>query len=239
VAGGPATRYGDHALGGVYYALVTQNDDPDGPGGRVKLRYPWMPEGDRDQSYWAPVCVPMIGDDFGTYTLPEVNDEVLVVFMAGDLHHPVVIGGAWSQQDPPPEDNRDGKNDFRLIKSRAGHRLILDDSSSTKVVLTDQADRHLVDVGTHGAAGSSPNAVDVPALGSAQGVSVAAMSGALNVWCPSGTLTVKAMTVEVTASGTADLKGGTKVALEGATGTTLSATVSGKYQGGSIKLGAG
>jgi hypothetical protein len=46
VAGGPASRHGAHELGGVYYAIVTQNDDPEGPGGRVKVRYPWMPEGD-------------------------------------------------------------------------------------------------------------------------------------------------------------------------------------------------
>ena len=237
--GGPAARHGENSLGGVYYALVTQNDDPEGPGGRVKVRYPWMPEGDRDQSYWAPICVPMIGDGFGTYTLPDVNDEVLVVFLAGDVHHPVVIGAGWSKTDPPPEDNADGKNDFRLVKSRAQHRLILDDSSNTKVVLTDLGDKHMVDVGAHAASGSSPNAVDVPALGSARGVSAAAMSGALNVWCPSGTLTIKAMNVEVTASDKADVKGGTKVALQGTTGATLSATASGKYQGATIKLGAG
>src|SRR5690606_2608740 len=118
VAGGPASRYGDHDLGGACYAIVTQNDAPDGPGGRVPGRYPWLPEGDRDQSYWAPICVPMIGAEFGTYTLPDVDDEVVVVFLAGDINTPIVIGGGWSASDPPPENNADGKNDFRLIKSR-------------------------------------------------------------------------------------------------------------------------
>ena len=80
--GGPASSYGAHGLGGVYYAIVTQNDDPEGPGGRIKVRYPWMPEGDRDQSYWAPIVVPMIGAEFGTYTLPDVNDEVLEIARA-------------------------------------------------------------------------------------------------------------------------------------------------------------
>ena len=97
MSGGPADRTGDHDLGGVYYAIVTQNDDKEGQGARVRVRYPWMPEGDRDQSYWAPIAVPMIGAEFGTYTLPEVEDTVMVMFLAGDINHPIVVGGGWSE----------------------------------------------------------------------------------------------------------------------------------------------
>jgi len=69
----------------VYYAIVTQNDDCEDAVARVKVRYPWMPEGGKDQSHWAHVAVPMIGCEFGTYTLPEIDDTVYVVFMAGDI----------------------------------------------------------------------------------------------------------------------------------------------------------
>ena len=237
--GGPASRYGDHGHGGVYYAIVTQNDDPDGPGGRIKVRYPWMPEGDRDQSYWAPIVVPMIGAEFGTYTLPDVDDVVLVLFLAGDFNSPIIIGGGWSQVDPPPETNEDGKNDFRLIKSRACHRLIFDDSKNTKIVLTDTGDKHMVDVGAHKKQGSSPNALDVPALGSDKGVSIAALSGNLNLWCPNGKLSVQSKGVQVTADQSVDVKGGSELTMRGASGATLSAKSGGKFQGGMVKVGAG
>lgn len=236
---GPASRFGTNDLGGVYYAIVTQNDDLDGPGGRVKVRYPWLPEGDQDQSYWAPIAAPMIGSEFGTYTLPDVNDTVMVMFLAGDIHHPVIIGGGWSSADPPPETNADGKNDFRLIKSRAKHRLIFDDSGSTKVVLTDNGDRHMLDVGSHAKQGSSPNALDVPALGSSQGVSAAAMSGSLNIWCPNGTLKVRAKSFQVTASEGADLKGGSDLSMRATGAANISATGGGKFQGATLKIGGG
>jgi len=239
VPGGRASIYGDHALGGVYYAIVTQNDDPDGPGGRVKVRYPWMPDGDKDQSFWAQICVPMIGDEFGTYTLPDVEDEVMVVFVAGDMNYPVVIGGGWSKTDTPPETNEDGKNDFRLIKSRACHRLIFDDTKNTKIVLSDTGDKHVVDVGAHKKQGSSPNAIDVPALGSDKGVAAVASSGTLNLWCPNGKLSVQAKGVQVTADQSVDVKGGSELTLRGASGATLSAQSAGKFQGGILKVGAG
>jgi Type VI secretion system/phage-baseplate injector OB domain len=238
VAGGPADRTGAHDLGGVYYAIVTQNDDPDGPGGRVKVRYPWLPDGDRDQSHWAPVAVPMVGAGFGAYVLPEVEDEVLVVFLAGDINFPVVIGGGWSQVDRPPEENQDGKNDFRLIRSRAGHRMVFDDSKKTKVVLSDMGDHHVIGLGQLGAQGSSPNAMEVPAMGAARGVAGTAATGALHVWCPKGKLTVKGRAVEVTATDGADIKGVT-LELKGKASTTLSATGEGKFQATTIRLGGG
>lgn len=236
MSGGPADPTGANDLGGIYYAIVTQNDDPEGPGGRVKVRYPWLPEGDRDQSFWAPIAVPMVGAEFGTYTLPEVEDAVMVVFVSGDIHQPVVIGGAWNQVDPPPEVNQDGKNNFRLIRSRAGHRMIFDDSGKTKVVLSDVGDHHLIGLGQHGVEGSSPNAMEVPAMGASSGVSATAATGTLNIWCPNGKLTVKGKAIEVTASEGADVKGGA-VQLKATGSASMGATGSGKLQGAPIKLG--
>ena len=111
--------------------------------------------------------------------------------------------------DPPPETNDDGKNHFRLIKSRAGSRVILDDSSQSKVVLSDVGDHHTIGVGQTGADGGGPNATEVAAMGASSGVAAVAATGTLNVWCPNGKLTVKGRMVEVTAADGADVKGGT------------------------------
>lgn len=40
-----------------------------------------------------------------SYALPEVNDEVIVAFEAGDFKKPVVIGSLW-QSDKPPESKK-------------------------------------------------------------------------------------------------------------------------------------
>jgi phage baseplate assembly protein gpV len=244
VPSGPDSRFTRHDLAGVYYALVTQNDDPDGPGGRVKVRFPWLPEGDRDQSRWAAVAVPMVGAGFGTYVLPEVNDEVMVMFLAGDIDHPVVVGGGWSKSDPPPESNADGKNDFRLIKSRSGHRMLFDDSEQGKLVMTDRGDRHFIACGPHDAGGSGPNAFPVPSApavtaSARRGVSVSALSGTLNLWCPDGTLSVSAPVIEVTGLDGCDVKGGQSLSLSTPGTASLGSGGAGGIAGGVLKLGAG
>lgn len=240
--GGVEPSGGDHDLCGVYYAVVTQNKD-DRNLARVKVRFPWMPGGDTDQSHWAQVCVPMIGGEFGTYTLPEVEDTVLVVFMAGDIRYPVVIGGTWNTVDKPPEVNEDGKNDFRLIKSRSGHRLLFDDSSSGKLVLSSNTDKEVLSVGKQAAGGSSDqNKYGVgspPAAGGSkgEGMSFGSESGTLTVLCPSGTLSVKGKDVEISSSGKVDIKAGSDLTVEGGSMTQLNSSAMGKYQGSSVNFG--
>jgi uncharacterized protein involved in type VI secretion and phage assembly len=116
---------------GVVTAVVTNNQDPDKLG-RVKLKFPWL--SDTDESWWARVATPMAGKDRGLFLLPEVNDEVLVLFEQGDLRFPYVIGALWNGNDTPPLTNEDGKNDQRMLKSRSGHMITLDDKDGEEQI---------------------------------------------------------------------------------------------------------
>ena len=51
---------------------------------------------------WARLATMMAGDNRGSWFIPDVDDEVLVVFEAGDPRHPYVIGGLWNGPDAPP-----------------------------------------------------------------------------------------------------------------------------------------
>ena len=80
--GGPRTLSSDGTLVGVYYAVVVQNKDEEKKLGRVKVKLPWLDNGDTDQTQWAQLATPMAGAEFGWYTLPDVGDVVAVVFLA-------------------------------------------------------------------------------------------------------------------------------------------------------------
>jgi uncharacterized protein involved in type VI secretion and phage assembly len=113
---------------GVYVGLVTDITDPDGQG-RVKVRLPWSPDAGRaDYEVWARLATLMAGNNRGTWFIPDTDEEVLIVFEAGDPRRPYVIGSLWNGQDTPPEGmDAPGRNYVKSIRSRNGVRVSLDD----------------------------------------------------------------------------------------------------------------
>jgi uncharacterized protein involved in type VI secretion and phage assembly len=114
---------------GVYAALVTDIVDPDGQG-RVKVRLPWSPDTNGDAyEAWARLATMMAGNNRGSWFVPDVNDEVLVAFEAGDPRRPYVVGALWNGQDAPPEEmDSSGENNLKTLLSRNGVRITLDDT---------------------------------------------------------------------------------------------------------------
>lgn len=113
---------------GVVVGIVTNINDPDRLG-RVKLKFPWLDEG--QESHWARVATPGAGKGRGFFTLPEVEDEVLVAFEHGDISRPYVVGGLWNGKDAPPaEVVQSNKVGTRILKTRIGHVIELQDDGA-------------------------------------------------------------------------------------------------------------
>lgn len=114
---------------GAYPAVVTDVDDPDGQG-RVKVRLPWTPDPDgAEYAAWARLATMMAGKNRGSWFIPDVDDEVLVVFMGGDARQPVVVGAMWNGQDTPPHSmDPGGRNAVKKLRSRNGVQVTLDDT---------------------------------------------------------------------------------------------------------------
>lgn len=179
------------AFAGAVYGVVTQNKDPDKMN-RIKVKFPWLTEA--EESHWAQLLTPMEGKEFGWYTLPDVDDAVVLVFLHGDLDHPVLLGGIWSKPDRPPEPNEDGKNNFRGYRSRTGARMILDDTAKTKVVFSDSTTDLMIGVGQWDEDGAGPNkcAVFKPSRAGKVGVSISSMKGNVEITCKKGKLSMTA-----------------------------------------------
>lgn len=237
-AGGPRLESLDHLQFGVHYGVVCQNNDPEGLN-RIKIRLPWLDQGDVDQMHWAQLVTPMEGNEFGWFTLPDVDDIVAVMFIAGDTSQPVVIGGVWSKPDQSPEPNEDGKNNFRGYRSRSGHRLILDDSDKTKVVVADKTAKNMIGIGNFAKAGSGPNvcAVYKPPMAGDVGVSISSMEGSLELTCKDGALKISGdENIKISATETVDLKATGDLKLEGSTAAKLSASDNTNFDGSKVHI---
>lgn len=137
--------------------IVDDNVDPDELG-RIKVKFPTLHE--EPLSFWLRQISPNAGKERGLYSLPEKDDEVMVIFMQGSHDVGVIIGQFWNGVDIPPAECKDGlpgssetdtggswstdkftdgstdleKNDRRFWKSRSGHLFVFDDSDGKESV---------------------------------------------------------------------------------------------------------
>jgi uncharacterized protein involved in type VI secretion and phage assembly len=123
---------------GAYPALVSDVADPDGQG-RVKVTLPWAPDSDGQQyAAWARLATLMGGNNRGSWFVPDVNDEVLVVFEGGDPRRPYVVGGLWNGSDKPPESmDGAGRNFRKVLRSRNGVKITLDDQDGQETLILE------------------------------------------------------------------------------------------------------
>jgi uncharacterized protein involved in type VI secretion and phage assembly len=182
---------------GVVMAIVTNNQDPEKMG-RVKVRFPWL--SDDNESWWARIASPMAGPNRGIYFLPEVEDEVLVGFEHGDIRFPYVIGALWNGQDSPPANNDDGKNNIRLIHSRSGHLIRLDDSDGDeKIEIIDKTGSNSITIK------SSDNSLAI----TCQGKLTLNASQGIEITSDADIKIQAATTMDINANATMNIKGAT------------------------------
>lgn len=190
---------------GVMLGKVTNNQDPEGLG-RVKVSFSWSEE---HESNWAAVATPMAGKDRGLYLLPEVDDTVLVAFENGSVEFPYVLGALWNGKDKPPGNNDDGANNVRLLKSRSGHVISLDDTDGKeKIEIAD-------------AEGKESIVLDVAAntitISADKDVVIESKNGSIKLTAKSGVeIVAQDGPAKLEASGKIDVKSGGQVNVKGA-----------------------
>ena len=158
----------DHSqkkISGVVIGIVTNLSDPENLG-RIKVKFPWLPKYQfaELESSWARVAVPGGGKDRGIIFMPEIDDEVLVSFEQGDVNYPYIVGVLWNKKDKPPSPYglapSKQKVDTRIVRSRSGHMIILDDTQgSEKVTIVDKTGKNSIEID------SKTNAMSIKAEG--------------------------------------------------------------------------
>jgi len=181
-------------------AKVTNTTDPMQMG-RVKVEFPWL--GDMAESHWAQVVSVGGGSGKGWQVIPEVGDEVLVVFGHGDMRRPFVLGGLYNAQDLMPEPIGSvlgGKTNIRAFKTRAGHKFTFNDTPGMEGVTLESK------------LGSKIDIVDTPT----PSITIADSSGQNSI-----TIDGSSQTVTIQAATNLELKANGKVTIEGMGGVDV------------------
>lgn len=119
------------ALGAAHLGRVVSVDDPDS---MARVQVVLHAIGTDAPALWARVASPFAGANRGGFFIPEVDDEVLVLFVGGDARVPIVVGGLWHGAASPPE-QISGRVDRWTITGKAGTRIaIVEESDATAKV---------------------------------------------------------------------------------------------------------
>ena len=160
-------------VAGVTVGVVTNNRDPKHLA-RVKVKFPALSA--TLESAWASVVTPMAGNERGMHVLPEAGDTVVVEV---DVNGPFVLGGLWSPRHRPPQVPEPAA-DHRVLRSRSGHEIHLDDTSGAeRIDNVDKSGHNRISIET------ATNTITVQAAGpvkvSADGDLEIAAKGAVSI----------------------------------------------------------
>lgn len=113
-------------IGGPATGTVVDNVDPERMG-RLKVRLRWQDSG--ESTRWLRMAVPYSGNARGVHFLPEIGDEVLVIFELGDPERPIVLGAVWNGKDLAQTTD---KNVAKRIVTRSGNTIQFFDEDGSK-----------------------------------------------------------------------------------------------------------
>ena len=91
----------------------------------------------KEETDWCYVMAPLGGKQCGQFFFPNVNDVVVLGYLGGDSHRPVVLGACWTPQLPPPYTIENSQVYNFSIKTPAGTELLFyDEPDKQRVTLT-------------------------------------------------------------------------------------------------------
>jgi len=120
------TDTGDNRIFGVVVGQVAKNYDSDMPG-RVCVTVPTRDK-EANELKWARVAMPSSGSGWGHYFLPEVGDQVLLVFEQGNIEKPYVIGCIPKDNDKILRQSADEDNQYKKIVTKNGNTIYFEDN---------------------------------------------------------------------------------------------------------------
>ncbi|HVP07428.1 MAG TPA: phage baseplate assembly protein V [Candidatus Acidoferrum sp.] len=205
--------------------LVTDNKDPDGMG-RIKIQLPWSPDG---TTVWVRVLSPDAGDQRGWFSLPEINDEVLVGFEHGSPDHPIVLGCLYNGKDKPAVASGDQLDSSKVMtkqfKTRNGNEVTFTDKDgSEKIVITQKGGDNTITLSLN------PKSITIESKG--------------DITIKGDKLKIEGSSVDIQASGNAsmkangnlDLQAGANLAAKGSANCNVEGSAMTVIKGGLVQI---
>ena len=202
---------------GLLTGIVTDNEDPQGEF-RVRVRIPVIHGS--DDGIWARIALADAGNSRGMFFRPEINDEVVLGFLADDPRQPVILGMLHSTALPSPiapaNDNHQkgytSREQLKLVFDDDKKEIILEPPNGNTITLSDDT-RSMQMKDQHG------NKITM----NDQGIVIEALQ---NIELKAGAqLVIAAPNLSMSADGSCELKGSGSATIESGGALTIKGAV--------------
>jgi|AntRauTorckE5430_2_1112549.scaffolds.fasta_scaffold05129_4 Rhs element Vgr protein len=193
-----------------------------------------LPTWDADKNVWARLSTFYASQEFGSFFIPEVGDEVIIGFFNDDPRFPVILGSLYNTKNKPPY-TPDAENKIKAIVTKTkmklefdeekkiitiktpGENTIIIDDDAKSITIKDQND-NMVELSESGIVFDTPKDLTITAKGSISIDSKKAITlkAATDVSIEGMNIKQKAKTALALEGSTAELKASTQVTIKGA-----------------------
>lgn len=121
-----------HYVNSILTGIVKENWNDKYPG-MVKVEF-ILSDVKKKVCDWVRVAMPYCGKEYGMYLLPEVDTEVVVAFVMGDINSPIVIGSVWNNKDTLPKGVADEKNTKKGMITKGGNQVMISEKEKEDTI---------------------------------------------------------------------------------------------------------
>ena len=125
----PAKKTARPSVTKLQTGTVVDLDDPEAIA-RIKVNLPAL----GIDSSWIRYVSPHAGSERGIVTMPEVGDEVLVGFVAGNPDLPIALGSLYNGGPDKPPVVPDNKNETKVFLTKGGNEIRITDTSGSEEI---------------------------------------------------------------------------------------------------------
>lgn len=118
------------------YGEVVGVEDPDGTY-RVQVRlHGYSGAEGQESDIWARVVAPFAGNGFGAVMLPDIGQQVVIGFAAGDHNYPIVLGALYTGDAPPADEPvESGAVKRWSLTGTAGTHIVMDETQDSEITM--------------------------------------------------------------------------------------------------------
>ncbi|WP_165041455.1 type VI secretion system tip protein VgrG [Dysgonomonas sp. ZJ709] len=128
-------------INGLHIGKVTKLDEDPTTENKIQIEFPLL-NGEKN-TIWARLSNVWASNQYGTFFIPEIGDEVILGFLNNDPRYPVVLGSLYSSKQPPPY-KIEADNKIKAIVTKSKLKITFEEEK--KIITIETPGQNIIEI---------------------------------------------------------------------------------------------